>query len=140
MPPALRNVLAVVAGWVAGSVVNLGLVEAGSAVFPLAGVDPDDLATLAAALEGAGPEHFLFPWLAHALGTLAGAALAARLAATRPMALALTVGVIFLLGGVAVNFMLPGPTWFKALDLLLAYLPMAYLGGLWGRTSTTKSL
>jgi hypothetical protein len=25
--------------------------------------------------------------------------------------------------------MLPGPTWFAAVDILLAYSPMAYLGG-----------
>jgi hypothetical protein len=35
---------------------------------------------------------------------------------------------MFLLGGIANVAMLPAPLWFSALDLLLAYLPMAWLG------------
>jgi hypothetical protein len=38
------------------------------------------------------------------------------------------IGVIFLCGGVAASFMIPAPAWFIALDLLAAYLPMAWLG------------
>jgi hypothetical protein len=45
------------------------------------------------------------------------------------MKFALGIGVLFLLGGIMVNTMLPAPTGFIASDLLLAYLPMAWLGG-----------
>jgi hypothetical protein len=38
------------------------------------------------------------------------------------------IGVVFLCGGVAASFMIPAPAWFIALDLLAAYLPMAWLG------------
>jgi hypothetical protein len=38
------------------------------------------------------------------------------------------VGSLFLLGGIANVVMLPGPVWFSAVDLLLAYLPAAWLG------------
>jgi len=41
------------------------------------------------------------------------------------MKLALTIGVFFLLGGIINSFMLPTPTWFIAIDILFAYLPMA---------------
>ena len=37
------------------------------------------------------------------------------------------IGVIFLCGGIAASFMIPAPGWFIALDLLAAYLPMAWL-------------
>lgn len=30
--------------------------------------------------------------------------------------------------GAGVTFMLPAPLWFHAVDLILAYLPMAWLG------------
>src|SRR5688500_19494979 len=71
--------------------------------------------------------HFVMPFLAHALGTLAGAVVAYRLAATHRARMAYAIGVLFLLGGVAASFMIPAPAWFLALDLLLAYLPLAWL-------------
>ena len=45
------------------------------------------------------------------------------------MKFALAVGGLFLLGGIIINFMLPGPTWFSIADIVLAYIPMAWLGG-----------
>lgn len=83
---------------------------------------------LAAAMPLLKPAHFVFPFLAHALGTLVGALVAFRLAASRAQALAYAVGAFFLVGGIAAANMIPAPTWFVALDLVAAYLPMAWLG------------
>ena len=41
--------------------------------------------------------------------------------------MAYAIGAFFLLGGVAASFMIPAPGWFIALDLLAAYIPMAWL-------------
>jgi hypothetical protein len=72
----------------------------------------------------------LFPFLAHALGTLIGAIIAAAIAATHKMKFALSIGVCFLVGGVMNIVMLPSaPIWFCALDVIVAYIPMGYLGG-----------
>ncbi len=125
----LRNILAVIVGWVCGSIVNMGLVMVGSKVMPIEGVDPNDMEALAAAMPDLGPEYFVFPFLAHALGTLAGAAIAAVIAATRKMTFALVIGGLFFIGGIMVNYMLPGPMWFTVVDILIAYFPMAYIGG-----------
>ncbi|HEY9168703.1 MAG TPA: hypothetical protein VIN72_04385 [Lutibacter sp.] len=38
-------------------------------------------------------------------------------------------GAFFLAGGVASIFMLPSPTWFTVLDIVGAYIPMAYFAG-----------
>jgi hypothetical protein len=38
-----------------------------------------------------------------------------------------TVSTLFLAGGIAASVMIPAPAWFKALDLTIAYLPMAWL-------------
>ena len=38
------------------------------------------------------------------------------------------VGGLFLVGGVINAFILPAPAWFIAVDLILAYLPAAWLG------------
>lgn len=122
----LRNILAVVAGWFVGSLVNMGLVQLGHSIFPIEGVDPTDMEAFAAVIPTLGPEYFIFPFLAHAVGTFAGAGLAAAIGVNQKMTLALIVGVLFLLGGIVVNYMLPGPIWFSALDIVVAYIPMAY--------------
>ena len=130
MSPILRNVLAVVAGFFLGSVVNMGIIMGGSTVIPLpAGVDVTSTESLKASMHLFRPVHFVTPFLAHALGTLVGAMVTARLAATRKSRLAMVIGVAFLCGGVAGVFMLPAPAWFVALDLVGAYLPMGWLGG-----------
>jgi hypothetical protein len=124
-----RNVVAVLVGCVVGGVVNMALIASGPLLIPPpAGVDMTTVAGMEAGVALLQPKHFLFPWLAHALGTLAGAALAARLATAHRLALALVVGVVFLAGGIAAASMIPAPAWFIALDLIGAYLPMAWLG------------
>ena len=134
MKGILRNSLAVIAGIVVGSLVNMGLIMAGSVIVPPPpGVDPMNAESLAAAMDQFGPLNFLFPFLAHALGTLAGATLAFILAGSRAQLLAWIIGVFFLAGGIAASFMIPAPAWFIATDLLLAYLPMAWLAGVIGR-------
>jgi hypothetical protein len=129
MHPTLRNVLAVVAGLVIGSVVNMGFITiGGTAIPPPAGADTATTEGLKASMHLFEAKHFLFPFLAHALGTFAGAAVAARLAASRRLQLAMVIGVAFFAGGLAMVLMLPSPLWFDALDLGLAYIPMAWLG------------
>ena len=129
MNPILRNILAVIAGWIVGSVVNMALIQVGHMVFPLEGVDPNDMEALAAVMPNLKGNYFIFPFLAHALGTLFGAAVAGMIAISYKMKIALEVGVLFLLGGIMVNYMIPGPNWFTALDLIVAYIPMAWIGG-----------
>ena len=134
MNPILRNILAIIAGWFGGSAINMGLITMGHRVFPISGVDLDDMNTLASLMPTLDAKYFIFPFLAHALGTFVGAVLAGLIAATHKMKFAMAIGFLFLLGGIAVNYMLPGPTWFSAVDILFAYIPMAYFGGKVGIT------
>jgi hypothetical protein len=130
MPTFLRNLLAVLAGLLIGSVVNMALISLSPTLIPPpAGVDVTKAESLAQGLHLFEPRHFLMPWLAHALGTLVGALLAYWLAARHAQRLAWLIGAIFLCGGIAASFMIPAPAWFIAADLLFAYLPMAWLGG-----------
>ncbi len=129
MNPILKNILAVIVGWIVGSIVNMGLITTGHSVFPIVGIDPNDMNALAEVMPTLNYTHFIFPFLAHALGTLVGAITAGLIAANNKMKFSLTIGGLFLLGGIAVNYMLPGPTWFAVVDILLAYIPMAWIGG-----------
>ena len=129
MNPIIKNILAVIVGWLGGSVINMGLIKTGHKLMPIEGVDPSDMSALAAAMPTLGPEYFIFPFLGHALGTLAGATIAGLIAANHKMKFSLAIGVLFLFGGIMINYMLPGPIWFAAVDIIVAYIPMAWLGG-----------
>nr|WP_321234107.1 hypothetical protein [uncultured Psychroserpens sp.] len=129
MNPILKNIIAVILGWLTGSFVNMGLVMAGHKAFPIEGVDLNDMDALAQVMPTLSSEYFIFPFLAHALGTLVGAIIAGLIAANHKMKFALGIGVLFLLGGLAMVFMAPGPMWFSVVDLVFAYIPMAWLGG-----------
>jgi hypothetical protein len=99
---------------------------------PPEGVDMSDMNKFAENLKLLEPANFIAPWLAHALGTLVGAFAAARVAASHSMKFALGIGVFFLLGGITMVSMFGGPVWFIVLDLIGAYLPMGFLGGMLG--------
>jgi hypothetical protein len=132
MNPILKNILAVIAGIAVGSVVNMALISvSGSIIPPPEGADVTTTEGLKASMHLFKPKHFIMPFLAHALGTLVGAMVAGLIAANNKMKFGLSIGIVFLIGGIASVFMLPSPTWFSALDLIVAYLPMGYLGGRW---------
>jgi hypothetical protein len=129
MPNLLRNVLALLAGIAIGGGVNMALITLSpSLIPPPAGVDVNSAESLSKAMHLFEPRHFIMPFLAHAVGTLAGALAAYLIAASYKAQIAYVIGAVFLCGGVAASFMIPAPTWFIALDLLAAYLPMAWLG------------
>ena len=129
MHPILRNILAIIIGWLGGSAINMGLITLGHTILPIPNVDPNDIDAMADAMPTLEAIYFIFPFLAHALGTLVGAFIAYRIAATHKMKFALGIGFLFLLGGIAINMMLKGPLWFTIVDIALAYIPMAWVGG-----------
>ncbi len=129
MPPLLRTVLALVVGIVIGGGVNIALVALGPMVIPPPpGADMTTAEGLRAAMPLLEPKHFVMPFLAHALGTLAGALAGAALAVSHRARVAYAIGFVFLAGGIAASAMIPAPAWFIAVDLVVAYLPMAWLG------------
>ena len=129
MSNLVRNILAVVAGLVIGGIVNMLLVTIGPMVIPPPpGVDVSNMEALSKSMPLFEPRHFIMPFLAHALGSLVGAIAAYMIAGSYKTHIALAIGAVFLLGGAAASYMLPAPLWFEALDILVAYLPMAWLG------------
>ena len=138
MNPIIRNILAVIFGWLVGSVVNMGLIKIGHKLLPIAGIDPNDMDALVDVMPTLEFKYFVFPFLAHALGTLSGATIAGLMAASHKMKFSLGIGGLFLLGGIMVNYMIPGPTWFAVVDIVVAYIPMAWLGGKLARKISTN--
>lgn len=129
MKPILKNILAVVVGIFVGSAVNFALVLAGHALIPLPeGADVSTAEGLRESMKQFTPIHFLTPFVAHALGTLVGAFLAAKIAASHQRKFAMAIGGFFLFGGIMAVKMYGGPIWFAVVDLVFAYLPMGWLG------------
>lgn len=129
MNPTIRNILALLAGAIAGSMVNWLIISVGSKLIPLPdGTNFDTVEAIQAAMPLLETKHFIMPWLAHALGTFVGAWLTVKLAVKKELILAMIIGGLFFAGGLQMIFSLSAPMWFNLVDLMLAYFPMAYLG------------
>ena len=130
MNTTLRGILGVIAGLIIGSIVNGGLISLGPHLIPPpTDVDVTTMEGLNATMHLFEPKHFLFPFFAHALGTFVGALVAGLIAVDHRMRFALAVGFIFLIGGIVNVVMLSAPMWFNVVDLVFAYIPMAYIAG-----------
>lgn len=130
MNPIVKNFLAILMGILIGMLLNMSIIMIGPSIIPPPdGANVTTTEGLKASLHLFQAKHFIFPFLAHALGTFAGAFAAAKIAANHRLKFALGIGIFFFAGGTANVFMLPSPAWFNTLDLIFAYLPMAYLAG-----------
>ena len=111
MKDSLRNMTWIFVGIVMGSIVNLCLVSLGMVLIPPpAGLDLSDPEVLKDNIKLLPPKSFLFPWLAHALGTLIGAFLVARYAAMKPFVGATVIAAFFLNGGLMMVLSVGGPS------------------------------
>ncbi len=126
--PLINNTLIILASIFIGSIINMCIVLLGpNIILPPDGADVTTMKGLKESMHSFQPKHFLFPFLAHALGTFNGALIAAKFSKFNNTRNALIVGAIFLFGGVTDVFSLPTPIWFALIDLIIAYIPMAYL-------------
>lgn len=126
----MKSILLSILGLIIGAISNGLIVQLGTQLIAApAGQDLSTEKGLAAAMAHMQPIHFLFPFLAHALGTFIGAFFVSKMKVERSLVHAMAIGFAFLAGGVMMVLSLPGtPLWFTLLDLIVAYLPMAYLG------------
>ncbi len=127
----LRSVLSILAAFVVASVVMM-LVELinGQFLFPelaesAKGVtDREQIREIFSKAPSTALIVVIVGW---SLGSLAGGWVAAKLAATAKLQHALILGVLLTLAGVANNLMLPPPTWFWVVSLLV-FLPSTFFG------------
>ena len=122
MKTIIRNTLALFAGGLIGMVVNMGLIISGNQLIPF----EDSMNPMNAIMWEM--KYFIFPFLAHAIGTFSAAFITAKFAASYHMIFAICIGIFFLSGGITMVFILPAPVWFVVVDLFLAYIPMGWFG------------
>ncbi|MFM7866482.1 MAG: hypothetical protein ACKPHU_19920 [Planctomycetaceae bacterium] len=124
----IRIALSIIVGFFVGSLVNMLIVGAGPSIIPLPpGSDSSSIEKLRESVGNYEAKHFLFPLLAHALGTLTGSAVAGRFAGPGLLQAAIISGVLFLAGGIAMDYLVKGPTWYRITDLTVCYLPMTLI-------------
>lgn len=131
MRSALRNIVAVIAGFVVASVVMM-IVEFlnGHVFYPGLGRAAEgvmDREVLRALLAKAPIGALLVVIVGWILGGLTGSWVAAKLLSRAPMRQALVVGGLLTLAGVINNLMIPPPIWFWIVSLAVL-MPAAYVG------------
>lgn len=124
---ALRFILSLVFGLLVGAVVNGSIVNLGMLLFPFPeGVNFETKEGLSL-FENLSIKYYIFPFLAHALGTLSGCIVALLFVRKWAKWSIYIIGYCFFVGGVMAGQLINAPLWFDILDLSLAYMPMAWL-------------
>jgi hypothetical protein len=125
----IRNIVAVIAGLVVGMLVNMALVLLNVYVFfPMPpGTDMADPEQFNAYIATLPTAAFFLVLAAHLGQSFVGGWAAARIGSSRPMMLAMIVGVGTLAGGIINMMTVKGPTWMY-IELPL-YLVVAWLAG-----------
>ena len=125
----IRNVLAVLAGLAAGMVTNMALIMLNAYVlFPMPeGIDMNDPVQMNAYIAPLPATAFILVLAAHLGQSFVGGWTAARLGASRPMLLAMIIGVLTLAGGIMNMMQLELPSWMYV-EIPL-YLVVAWLAG-----------
>jgi len=131
MRSALKSISAVVAGFVAASIVMM-IVESlnGRVFYPglaKAAEGVTDREAIRAIFANAPIGAFLVVIAGWAVGSLAGGWLAARIAGRSGITHGVVLGVLLTCAGVANNLMLPPPPWFWGASLIV-FLPCAWIG------------
>ena len=125
----VRNILSVIFGLIIGMAFNMAVIQLNTSIlFPMPeGTDMNDTAQFNEYLATLPAMAFIVTIVAHLGQSLIGAWVAARCGASRPMFLAMIVGVLSLAGGVMAMGMFEGPDW-MIVELPL-YLVFAWCAG-----------
>ena len=128
MNSKLQNILGIILGIIIGSMVNMSIVSISGSLIPLpAGVNPEDVKSIRENIHMFQSKHYVIPFLAHALGTLSGAIIAAKIATSRKSTYANIIGLFFLVVGISAAAMIGTPILPTIVDLVFAYIPMAWI-------------
>lgn len=128
MGQIIRSVIGVALGLVTTFVVFMVLHFVGHAIWPMEGVDMNDMKAVYAATGNMPAGALIFLLATYALGVFLGAFVAALIAGRTHLIHAFIVGGVFLLGGILELSMANFPSWFWVADVLV-YPVAAFLGG-----------
>lgn len=136
----MRNLLAVILGVMVASVAVMGVESLGHSVYPpppgISADDPRAVEVYASYIKTAPFLALVFPLLAWATGAFVGGAVAAYAAAgRRTCRFGTIVGLVFLIMGAMMMWMIPHPWWFMLAAPFACLIP-GWFGGLVGARRT----
>lgn len=133
----VRNIFSVVLAIGVAAIVGSAIVILGHSIIPVPeGIDTNDIDSLRSNFHLFELKHFLFPLLAHALGTFAAAYVVSRFAGSHHLFLSLGLGIIFMLASLALSFKLGHWPLIGIIDIV-QYIPVSFLGYYFGRRITS---
>jgi hypothetical protein len=136
---AINRVINIVIAIIAGMGLNMVIIMLSNEVVPPPeGADLKTMEGLKAAMPLMQPIHFLMPFLAHALGTMLAAFIIVSRVDAYHQKYAIGTGLFFLTAGAINVYVLPAPFWFNVVDLIGAYIPMAFIGYVLARKLNKK--
>jgi hypothetical protein len=125
----LKNFILFLVAVLFGAVFNSLVLNLGMKIIPPPeGFDMNNPSELAKAMKVMEVRHFVFPFLAHALGTLLGVICFTYFSRSNKLLFPMLIAGLFFAGGLYMVIILPAPIWFNLVDLVLAYFPMAIIG------------
>ena len=125
----MKTLLLFLVALILGGVFNSLVLNVGMKIIPPPqGFDMNNPLELAKAMKVMEVRHFVFPFLAHALGTLIGVIAFTYLSKSNRLIFPMLIAGLFFAGGLYMVLILPSPIWFNIIDLILAYFPMAFIG------------
>ena len=108
----MRDIFAVLVGWIVGMALNMAFFYLNVALYPMPdGVTLQDKQGFAAYIETLPLTAFLIVLVAHLSQSFFGALAAAKISRKRPMVVAMIIGVLSLIGGYINMQSIPLPTW-----------------------------
>lgn len=123
-----RNIVAVIVGWIGGSLFNIALVFLNMAIYPVPETfDWADTESVETYFSSLPVMAFIIVLIAHLGQSFIGGYVAARISTNHVMLVAMIVGVITLIGGIVNAMMMPMPTWMM-IEMPL-YLVVAWFAG-----------
>lgn len=124
----LRNIVAVVAGMITGSVVIWLIELLGHSLYPPPeGVDPSDPESVRTIMETIQAGALWMLVLAYAVGALVAGFVAAAVSRDASKNAALITGGVLLIFGLINLLMIPHPVWFWVVSLAV-YVPFSWIG------------
>ena len=108
----MRDIFAVLVGWIVGMVANMAVAFLNVALYPMPdGVTFNDKEGFNAYIETLPLTAFLIVLVAHLSQAFCGALAAAKISRKRQMVVAMLIGVLSLIGGYINMQSIPLPTW-----------------------------
>lgn len=135
----IKSFLAIIIGIIVGSVINAGIILLFNAIFGTPeGMNLLDEESVKAHAHQLTTANYMGTLLAHQLGTLVGAFVAAKISPMGKIICSIAIGIWFLLCGIYASSLIPAPIWFVITDFVL-YIPLAFIGGKWGSRSKVNN-